>query len=130
MKLVQLFIIIIFLSACSSTPKRYENDLIGVWGNSDDGGKTFWGYNEYLVNGVTRAWGTFQKSEESYELEGVYKIEYSSSPKSCITVTKSSIPDILPIGHYFCSEIVELNQTHFKFIFHSVISYSERLARF
>lgn len=63
--------------------------LVGSWGNSDDGGQTFWGYDKYLPNGVLVSWGTTNGGQ--YSIEAIYKI--NRKLKSCITITKAEVDE-------------------------------------
>ena len=115
MKYYLVLIISSLLIGCGNAQDKVKNDLIGVWGNSEDGGKTFWGYDEYLPNGTLFAWGTLPGSHVSYNIEASYNIKKEAALMSCLTINKSSEPEFIPVGLYWCDEIVEVNSGIFKF---------------
>ncbi|MET3377102.1 hypothetical protein ABIC89_006183 [Variovorax boronicumulans] len=86
--------------------------LQGVWCNSDDGGKTCHGYDEY-VDGTSSFCGAFPESKEPYTAAMRYKIQGN---RICAVITASSNPIIGP-GFSFCDEILEIDE-------HSVRSYT------
>ncbi|WKE64257.1 hypothetical protein PVT67_11200 [Gallaecimonas kandeliae] len=89
--------------------------LVGIWGNSEDGGKTFWGYDQYLADGSTKSWGTVPNSEFSYEIEGRYEIKEKFGTLSCVTVTKTSAPALVPVGSRICDTLIDINDKTFVF---------------
>ena len=89
--------------------------LVGVWGNSDDGGKTIWGYDQYFADGRLRSWGTLPQTTIKYELEATYQFKQKFGTISCLTITKSSFPEFLPVGEYWCDTIIDVNDNTFTF---------------
>lgn len=87
------------------TDAALKNALVGVWCNSDDGGKTCWGFDEFredgtvsscsLPPGATQAW----RGSATYEVKGVY---------SCLIVTDSSDATMRP-GERICAQVLEIN---------------------
>ena len=101
---------LMLITSCANTTINHQDRLIGIWGNSDDNGKTIWGYDEFLPDGTTKSWGTSPVDNSYYEVEGAYKITGNNPLLSCITVTKSSNPKKLPVGDYWCNEIVSISE--------------------
>jgi hypothetical protein len=79
--------------------------LLGVWCNSDDGGKTCWGYDEFLPGGVITACGRVEErvfsAAATYEIRGRF---------ACFVVTESSDSFGLKPGHRFCSEMLHIDK--------------------
>ena len=113
---VRQLILIAIIFAVSSVPlhsaNSFEGLIIGKWGNSDDGGKTFWGFDEYFNNGTILSTGIDQYTYGDYVIESTFEIK---NEKSCFTVTKSSDPRGVAVGHKRCDKIVLINDKHFKF---------------
>jgi hypothetical protein len=112
MKISNVGIIAMFvlLPGCATDVINYPNELIGVWGNSDDNGKTIWGYDEYFPDGTIKSWGTLPDDNYHYESEGKYELVGSNPILSCITVTKTSDPRIMSLGDYWCDELVKITE--------------------
>ncbi|MBD1389682.1 hypothetical protein IC617_09595 [Neiella sp. HB171785] len=83
--------------------------LVGIWGSSDDGGETFWGYDQYFTDGSTRSWGTVPQTNIRYEIEAFYNVKQKFDVSNCLTVTNSSHPELMPVGSSWCDEIIEVN---------------------
>lgn len=112
MKICNFFLVLLILSASVFAAPIDTAKLVGTWGNSDDGGKTFWGYDKYLPNGVLVSWGTTFGVQ--YNIEATYKIKRKFKVESCITIIKADVDEEF-IGQSWCDEIVELNDEIFKF---------------
>jgi hypothetical protein len=92
-------------------------DMVGVWGSSEDDGKTFWGFDQYQANGRLMSWGTLPDSEESFELVGTYQlITENAMSVNCITIIESSRPDVISPGTQICSLITKLNNSVMHYI--------------
>jgi hypothetical protein len=107
--------LIVSCAACGSSDRRRsfvpENEqlqaaLIGVWGISVDGGKTFWGYDEFLPDGTIVSTGTLPGTNEQFRLVGKMRIK---GRVCCITVIETSDPQTLPVGTNFCVEVLHIN---------------------
>ncbi|MCH1928942.1 hypothetical protein L9G16_01965 [Shewanella sp. A25] len=96
---------------CASVPIE---KLIGTWGSSDDGGKTFWGFDQYFANGTIKSWGTLPESDESFRVEAQYRIKVKFGTFACLTVTQSQ-PYMEFVGESWCDEIIEVNDAIFKY---------------
>lgn len=85
--------------------------LVGVWGNSSDGGKTFWGYDQYFADGSTRSWGTVPNTTIHYEVEAMYNVKQKFDITNCLTIVGTSHPEVMPVGSSWCDEILEVNDS-------------------
>ena len=113
---ISIIIFVLITSTFSSVANEIDsNYLIGVWGNSEDGGKTIWGYDQYFSDGSFKSWGEIPQPPIKYELEGTYKVKHKFKSSSCLTISKTSDPEIMPIGEHWCDEIIELNDKVFLF---------------
>jgi hypothetical protein len=111
-----IILFVLMMSSLSTVANEIEfKNLIGVWGNSEDGGKTIWGYDQYFSNGSFKSWGEIPMSSRKYEVEGSYEVKHKFKTNSCLTISKTSAPDIMPIGEHWCDEIIELNDKVFRF---------------
>ncbi len=115
MKILTLIFLLITCSTSSFANEIKPENLIGVWGNSENGGKTIWGYDQYLSDGTFKSWGEIPGTSINYEVEGVYQLKQKFSTKTCLTVSKTSHPDIMPIGESWCDELIELNDMFLTF---------------
>ena len=115
---MRVFLVILLVLAGPLHAKVLSSeDLIGVWGSSEDQGKTFWGFDQYAANGKLISWGTLPDSELSFELEGHYEVlSDQQSAISCIVITRSSHPDMLAVGDEICSLIVKLSATELHYV--------------
>ena len=96
----------------SDSQIEYSKLIIGKWGNSNDGGITFWSYDEYTSNKKIYSYGVVPGSETKFDIVSSYEIKDS---RSCATIKETSHPDIMPIGHITCAEIKDINEN--KIIF-------------
>jgi hypothetical protein len=106
---VAAFAISIF-TACSSTGSTPEGAalqqaLIGIWGASTDGGKTFSGFEEYKEDGTFLTQGKLPDGT-TVRLSGTFKVKGRTS---CTEVTETSIPKIMPVHHVSCGEILSID---------------------
>ncbi|WP_139304874.1 hypothetical protein [Microbulbifer marinus] len=101
-KIVAIFFLLGMLSGCGEIEK---SSLVGVWVNYGEKGEVI-GYDQYKENGKTHSWGTIPYTGEEFEAEGNYTIEGN---KCCITIEKSSIPMLLPVGDRWCDEVLSVD---------------------
>lgn len=106
-------LLLCFVSASFAKPVNTAL-LIGTWGNSEDGGETFWGYDKYLEDGTLVSWGTYPETEFSYKVRATYAIKVKFGTFSCLTITESS-PMTDFVGEFWCDEIIELTSETFTF---------------
>ncbi|MGI2259342.1 hypothetical protein [Shewanella sp. GXUN23E] len=89
--------------------------LHGVWGNSDDGGKSFWGYDEYRTDGTFKSWGKLPDGRD-YEAEGVYQNSFDGGQKkSCAVFLRLSETVKELTGYAFCVIVVAIDSAHYTF---------------
>ena len=94
-----------------------KNNLIGTWGDSNDGVQTFWGFNKYTADDELISWGEIPGAGIKYEITSKYKIETRKENHfSCITVTGTSDPEIMPVGYNWCDQIVEVTDSEFTYM--------------
>ena len=91
----------------SQITNEYKKLIIGKWGNSKDGGNTFWSYDEYSNEGEIHSYGEIPGANLKFDIVSSYEID---GRISCATVNKTSHPDVMPIGSKTCSEIRDINQ--------------------
>lgn len=87
--------------------------LVGVWGSSEDEGKTFTSFDEYTNKGQILSWGYLTDISRYFELEANYKIMGNSPYYSCVEITYSSEPSLVPVGVKWCDEIVYIDAERF-----------------
>lgn len=112
---IRLSLIICFLFITDSVFAIDKNDLVGVWRYSEDGGKTFWGYEEYAADGILNSWGAFPDSAEKYQVTSTFEMKVTDKVLSCITIIKSSAPSFLGPGSSWCDEIIEMTDKTFTY---------------
>ncbi|MBT1444853.1 hypothetical protein KJI95_09995 [Shewanella sp. JM162201] len=117
---LRLSLLLVFCAALALMPAAQASDnagriaaselgLVGVWGNSDDSGKTFWGFDEYRGDGTFRAWGN-QPDGVAYQASGVYQVVFEGGQKKlCLKFIKVSEPLNDIVGEVFCSIIVSVD---------------------
>ena len=101
---------IVFLTLSSivwAEDVNYAKLLIGKWGYLQKEDGTYWGYDEYLVDGTVHAWGVHPDTQQKWEIWGIVKV---SGNISCSTTTKSSNPTLIPVGVEVCDEIVSIDE--------------------
>ncbi len=116
MRLLLALAAIVFagLSACSSSEpnKTLANDplrvsLRGLWGLSDDGGLTFWAYDEYLSDGTVIRTGTVPKTRAQIRFVSAYTVSGSTI---CTRVTETSTPTQVSVGLQVCEDVVHIDE--------------------
>ncbi|TMP28085.1 hypothetical protein CWB99_01245 [Pseudoalteromonas rubra] len=111
-----IFLTALFIGISSSNASEINpKDLIEIWGNSEDGGKTFWGYDQYFADGSLKSWGQIPETPVKYKLEGTYQVKHKFKLSSCLTISKTSHPEFIPTGTHWCDEIIKLNDKVFTF---------------
>ena len=111
-----VILVILMMSSLSAVATEIEfKNLVGIWGNSEDGGKTIWGYDQYFADGTFKSWGEIPMYSIKYEVEGSFEVKKELKTKSCLTISKTSDANIMPIGENWCDEIIELNDKVFRF---------------
>ena len=104
------------IASTFAVPAELENATLevalqGAWCNSDDGGKTCWGYDN-IVSGSVTSCGTFPQTRTNFTGQSRYTIR---GAKVCHVVTESSVPEILKPGDRFCVEILQIDSRTQRF---------------
>lgn len=112
-KIVAIIVVIIlnFLTSAQSS-EAFKERIIGKWGNSNDSGQTFWGFDEYFVNGTIISTGVEQSTFSNYRIKSTYEI---NGDMSCFTVIETSDSKFIPVGYKACDKIVSIDDSYFKF---------------
>jgi hypothetical protein len=105
----------LFSMSVLAQPSSLAKDIIGAWGNSDDGGLTYWGQDEYREDGTVIATGTYPGALAAFRTTGTYEIKGQTI---CIRVKDVSEESKVAIGQARCVQILEINSQfkRFKFI--------------
>lgn len=113
-KLTSLLVIIL----ASAVARDFDQSmLVGTWGDSEDGGETFWAYNKYTGDGKLISWGKIPGAGISYEITSEYEIEKRDEENySCITITGTSDPNVMPVGYNWCDKVVEVTNSEFTYM--------------
>lgn len=82
-----------------------ERALDGAWCNSDDGGKTCWGY-DLFDRGNLRSCGRFPETKQSFVGQSRYNVNGS---RVCHVITHSSVPELLKPGEGFCVDVLQID---------------------
>ena len=109
-RLITKFLIICFVSSNSVGAEQinYAQLLVGKWGYLQKEDGSYWGYDEYFADGTVHAWGINPETQQSWEIWGTVELKENIS---CSTTTKSSDPNLIPIGIKVCDEIVAIDET-------------------
>ena len=103
------------IASCSASSQEFSpSDFVRVWCSSNDGGKTCFGYGELYDDGTSDACGRVPGGPE-FALRLTYEIKGNSTV--CETVTKTSDPNVMPIGDTFCSIYVGRGSNEFLYRF-------------
>ncbi|MBW8190267.1 hypothetical protein K0504_04385 [Neiella marina] len=119
MKTLRVLVLSLFTTLVA-IPSAYADHidpakLVGVWGNSSDGGKTFWGYDQYFSDGSTRSWGTVPDTTINYEVEAFYQVKQKFDITNCLTIVGTTHPEVMPVGSSWCDEILEVNDSYLTY---------------
>ncbi|GDY27001.1 hypothetical protein AHAT_28910 [Agarivorans sp. Toyoura001] len=90
--------------------------LVGLWGNSDDHGQSVWGFDQFNADGTTLSWGVIPDTYADFRIDGTYEISDTTDKTLCTTITKSTIPQIMPIGSIWCDQIISINENELLYI--------------
>lgn len=99
--------------AQSHTPTdgALKQALLGVWCNSDDGGKSCWGYDEYREDGTISTCSLNPGSMQSWHGAATYEVRGNYS---CMIVTYSSDKSMRQ-GEKICAQILEITPSHQRY---------------
>jgi len=108
---------LLFLSFSSFADEFSPALLVGVWGNSDDGGKTFWAYDEYTTDGKILSRGEIPGSDINFKIETAYNLKKKEGTYfNCLEIISTSHPEMLPVGKKWCNTMVKIDSKEFHFI--------------
>ena len=106
---INLFVVcFVFSSVVCAEQIDYAQLLVGKWGYLQKEDGSYWGYDEYFADGTVHAWGTNPDTQQSWEIWGTVELVDNVS---CSTTTKSSDPNLIPVGIKVCDEIVAIDET-------------------
>ncbi|GAB1623971.1 hypothetical protein AAOGI_40210 [Agarivorans albus] len=91
------------------------DSLIGLWGSSEDQGQSIWGYDQYNADGTINSWGTFPDSIADFRIDGRYEISGDLGTTICLTISRTSHPEILPVGTQWCDQIISISEDEFVY---------------
>ena len=103
-----LVFIFIFCNSINAEEINYQELLVGKWGYLQKEDGSYWGYDEYFIDGTVHAWGVNPETQQKWEIEGIVELEGNIS---CSTTTKTSNPNLIPVGVKVCDEIVAIDET-------------------
>ena len=86
--------------------------LVGVWCNSNDGGRSCWAYDEFRSDGRFEACGQTDDDPRQFHGEGRYTVDGS---RMCYVVERSSPNFWLRPGSRYCTEILAVSPTAHRY---------------
>jgi hypothetical protein len=115
--MIRLIFCLLFLSFSSLADEFSPELLVGVWGNSDDGGKTFWAYDEYTADGKILSWGEIPEANINFKIKTIYNLKKEEGTYfNCLKIVSTSHPEMLPVGEKWCSTMVKIDSKEFHFV--------------
>lgn len=84
----------------------------GVWCNSEDGGKTCAGFDEFHADGRLTSCGKFSFDRRPFTAAGQYEVKGHTV---CAVVTEASETYAVRPGHRFCVEMLEVTKDRQRF---------------
>ena len=93
-------------AAPGATDARLRAALVGVWCNSDDGGKTCWAFDEFRADGTFRACG--RTTDDGLPFEGSGRFDVNGR-RMCYRVHSASDTFWVRPGSRFCTDIVAID---------------------
>ena len=101
--------------------------LQGAWCNSDDGGKSCWGYDQFN-KGVSTSCGRLPGSNDLVSAQSRYSV---SGNRVCHVVTETGPGSFLRKGERLCFDVLEINEKiqRFKDLESNDITVIYRVAR-
>jgi hypothetical protein len=105
----------LMVAACGSGESAPEGPalqqaLIGTWGTSMDGGKTFIGYEQYRQDGSFRSRGTLPDGR-TIQNSGRFSVD---GRRLCETIEESSIPSLMAKGEVPCGDVLAIDSARRK----------------
>ena len=106
------------LSGCAthqSVPARDERlaqQLVGVWCNSNDGGKTCWAFDEFSASGDFQACGKNEDELVGFAGAGRFSL---SGQRMCYVVSSATSNFWLQPGARYCTDILSIGATSHRY---------------
>lgn len=97
--------------AAVPTDQALAQAILGAWCNSDDGGRSCWGYDEYLPGGAARSCALPPGSSRPWSGTATYEVK---GPFVCLRVTDSTDDSMRP-GDRICIQVLEIDARHQRF---------------
>lgn len=101
-----LIVLTVVFNCIGADELNYKKLIVGKWGYLQKEDGSYWGYDEYFADGTVHAWGVNPETLQNWEIWGTVEIKDNVS---CSTTTKSSDPNIIPIGIRVCDEIISID---------------------
>jgi hypothetical protein len=79
--------------------------LQGAWCNSDDYGKTCWGYDMFS-RGSSTSCGRIPESKEEFLATSRYRVD---GKRVCHELTSTNPNSLLKVGEQICADVIEVN---------------------
>lgn len=86
--------------------------LIGTWGQSDDGGKSFSGYDRFETDGGWSSRIPVGSSGVEYKVQGRWKV---AGPVVCMHVTSSTMPAMFAPDSVLCAKVLQIDAQQHRF---------------
>ena len=114
--ILSIFIILFLFTSCrEETNTNYKSQIVGKWKlKQNDPSVKVEGYNEYLSNGMARSTALILFTDgPKYELDILGKWSITDN-KLHLEITKSNLPDLMPVGTKWTETIISLNAKELK----------------
>lgn len=83
--------------------------LLGLWCNSEDGGRSCWAWDEFLPDGRLQMCG--RTADDPQPFAAVAQVHWEG-PRMCYRVLQATANFWLRPGQRYCTEIVEVSARH------------------
>ncbi|MEY2685936.1 MAG: hypothetical protein RL375_134 [Pseudomonadota bacterium] len=90
-------------------PASLAEALLGVWCNSDDGGRTCWAWDEFTDRGTLEMCGQAHGDARPFRARAT--VEWAGA-RLCYRVVEATDTFWLRAGERYCTEIVEVHPDH------------------
>jgi hypothetical protein len=114
---VALPLFLLVIASCgAATEDDLQKRLVGKWHYRQEAGDvSVDGYHEYLEDGTAKISGVLvtPKGKQTFECSGTWAIK---GKKLTCKVTKTTLPDLLPVGTVVSDTIVSIDEKHLKYI--------------
>ncbi len=105
-------------NAPTTTPPRPESTsplhqaLLGLWCNSEDGGRSCWAWDEFLPDGRLQMCG--RTADDPQPFAAVAQVHWEGR-RMCYRVLQATANFWLPPGQSYCTDIVEVAARHHSY---------------